>query len=263
MQFKAKKSLGQNFLIDKNIAKKIVQYGKISPDDTVLEIGPGTGSLTSEIIKQKPKNIILIEKDNRLSEELIIKYGNSIKILNNDILQIEENNFSKEQILVFGNLPYNISTKILTKWICNIKNKFWFKKLLLMFQKEVAERIVAKSKTKDYGRLSIISQWKMNVKKIMDINPVSFYPKPKVQSTLLEFTPKSNFFDISDVKNLEMLTKTLFNKRRKMIKNSIFNIVNKDDFVNIKLNIDLNCRPQDLKPEQYYILTKEIEKLIK
>tara|TARA_B100000579_G_scaffold425757_1_gene431945 strand:- start:62 stop:853 length:792 start_codon:yes stop_codon:yes gene_type:complete len=263
MQFKAKKSLGQNFLIDKNIAKKIVQYGKISPDDTVLEIGPGTGSLTSEIIKQKPKNIILIEKDNRLSEELIIKYGNSIKILNNDILQIEENNFSKEQILVFGNLPYNISTKILTKWICNIKNKFWFKKLLLMFQKEVAERIVAKSKTKDYGRLSIISQWKMNVKKIMDINPVSFYPKPKVQSTLLEFTPKSNFFDISDVKNLEILTKTLFNKRRKMIKNSIFNIVNKDDFANIKLNIDLNCRPQDLKPEQYYILTKEIEKLIK
>ncbi len=263
MQFKAKKSLGQNFLIDKNIAKKIVQYGKISPDDTVLEIGPGTGSLTSEIIKQKPKNIILIEKDNRLSEELIIKYGNSIKILNNDILQIEENNFSKEQILVFGNLPYNISTKILTKWICNIKNKFWFKKLLLMFQKEVAERIVAKSKTKDYGRLSIISQWKMNVKKIMDINPFSFYPKPKVQSTLLEFTPKSNFFDISDVKNLEILTKTLFNKRRKMIKNSIFNIVNKDDFANIKLNIDLNCRPQDLKPEQYYILTKEIEKLIK
>ena len=263
MQFKAKKSLGQNFLIDKNIAKKIVQYGKISPDDTVLEIGPGTGSLTSEIIKQKPKNIILIEKDNRLSEELIIKYGNSIKILNNDILQIEENNFSKEQILVFGNLPYNISTKILTKWICNIKNKFWFKKLLLMFQKEVAERIVAKSKTKDYGRLSIISQWKMNVKKIMDINPVSFYPKPKVQSTLLEFTPKSNFFDISDVKNLEMLTKTLFNKRRKMIKNSIFNIINKEDFSNIDLNIDLNNRPQDLKPEQYYVLTSKIEKLIK
>ena len=123
--------------------------------------------------------------------------------------------------------------------------------------------IIAKSKTKNYGRLSIISQWKMNVKKIMDINRVSFYPKPKIQSSLLEFTPKSNFFNINDVKNLEILTKTLFNKRRKMIKNSIFNIVNKDDFANIKLNIDLNCRPQDLKPEQYYILTREIEKLIK
>ena len=263
MKFKAKKSLGQNFLIDKNIAKKIVQNGKISSDDTVLEIGPGTGSLTNEIIKQKPKKVILVEKDNKLAEGLIIKFGNTAQILNNDILQIEENNFSKEQILVFGNLPYNISTKILTKWICNIKNKFWFKKLLLMFQKEVAERIIAKSKTKNYGRLSIISQWKMNVKKIMDINPVSFYPKPKIQSSLLEFTPKSNFFNINDVKNLEILTKTLFNKRRKMIKNSIFNIVNKDDFANIKLNIDLNCRPQDLKPEQYYILTREIEKLIK
>ena len=258
-----KKKWGQNFLIDKNIAKKIVQNGKISSDDTVLEIGPGTGSLTNEIIKQKPKKVILVEKDNKLAEGLIIKFGNTAQILNNDILQIEENNFSKEQILVFGNLPYNISTKILTKWICNIKNKFWFKKLLLMFQKEVAERIIAKSKTKNYGRLSIISQWKMNVKKIMDINPVSFYPKPKIQSSLLEFTPKSNFFNINDVKNLEILTKTLFNKRRKIIKNSIFNIVNKDDFANIKLNIDLNCRPQDLKPEQYYILTREIEKLIK
>ncbi len=263
MKFKAKKSLGQNFLIDKNIAKKIVQMGKISPGDIVLEIGPGTGSLTSEIIKQKPKKIILIEKDNKLAEELIVKYGNTVEIINNDILEVEENNFSKEQILVFGNLPYNISTKILTKWICNIKNKFWFKKLLLMFQKEVAERIVAKSKTKDYGRLSIISQWKMNINKIMDINPISFYPKPKIQSSLLEFIPKSSFFDISDVKNLEMLTKTLFNKRRKMIKNSIFNIVNKNDFENINLNINLNCRPQDLKPEQYYILTKEIEKLTK
>ena len=97
----------------------------------------------------------------------------------------------------------------------------------------------------------------------MDINPVSFYPKPKIQSSLLEFTPKSNFFYIRDVKNLEMLTKELFNKRRKMIKNSIFNIISKEDFSNINLNINLNCRPQNLKPEQYYMLTKEIEKLIK
>ena len=132
-----------------------------------------------------------------------------------------------------------------------------------MFQKEVADRIIAETNTKNYGRLSIISQWKMNIKKIIDIKPSSFYPKPKILSTLLEFTPKNSFIHINDIKNLEKITKTLFNKRRKMIKNSIFNIVNKDDFANIKLNIDLNCRPQDLKPEQYYILTKEIEKLIK
>ena len=123
MKFKAKKSLGQNFLIDKNIIKRIIEEGKITANETVLEIGPGTGNLTEEIIKQKPKKIILIEKDNKLSEELLFKFGNTIEIINDDILVIEENNLSSNQILVFGNLPYNISTKILTKWICNVKNK--------------------------------------------------------------------------------------------------------------------------------------------
>ena len=261
MKFKAKKSLGQNFLIDKNLIKRIIQEGKITANETVLEIGPGTGNLTEEIIKQKPKKIILIEKDNKLSEELLLKFGNTIEIINDDILEIEENNLSSNQILVFGNLPYNISTKILTKWICNIKNKFWFKKLLLMFQKEVADRIVAETNTKSYGRLSIISQWKMNIKKIIDIKPYSFYPKPKILSTLLEFTPKNSFIHINDIKNLEKITKTLFNKRRKMIKNSIFNIVNKEDLSKINFNINLNSRPENIKPEEYYFLAKEIEKI--
>ena len=261
MKFKAKKSLGQNFLIDKNIIKRIIQEGKITANETVLEIGPGTGSLTEEIIKQKPKKIILIEKDNKLSEELLLKFGNNIELINDDILEIEENNLSLDQILVFGNLPYNISTKILTKWICNVKNKFWFKKLILMFQKEVADRIVAEVNTKSYGRLSVISQWKMNIKKIIDIKPYSFYPKPKILSTLLEFTPKNNFIHINDIKNLEKITKTLFNKRRKMIKNSIFNIVNKEDLSKINFNINLNSRPENIKPEEYYFLAKEIEKI--
>ena len=261
MKFKAKKSLGQNFLIDKNIIKRIIQEGKITANETVLEIGPGTGNLTEEIIKQKPKKIILIEKDNKLSEELLLKFGNNIELINDDILEIEENNLSPDQILVFGNLPYNISTKILTKWICNVKNKFWFKKLILMFQKEVADRIVAEVNTKSYGRLSVISQWKMNIKKIIDIKPYSFYPKPKILSTLLEFTPKNNFIHINDIKNLEKITKTLFNKRRKMIKNSIFNIVNKEDLSKINFNINLNSRPENIKPEEYYFLAKEIEKI--
>ena len=261
MKFKAKKSLGQNFLIDKNIIKRINQEGKITANETVLEIGPGTGSLTEEIIKQKPKKIILIEKDNKLSEELLLKFGNNIELINDDILEIEENNLSLDQILVFGNLPYNISTKILTKWICNVKNKFWFKKLILMFQKEVADRIVAEVNTKNYGRLSVISQWKMNIKKIIDIKPYSFYPKPKILSTLLEFTPKNSFIHINDIKNLEKITKTLFNKRRKMIKNSIFNIVNKEDLSKINFNINLNSRPENIKPEEYYFLAKEIEKI--
>ncbi len=263
IKFKAKKSLGQNFLIDKNIIKKIVNYSKITTSDTILEVGPGTGSLTDEIIKQNPKKIILIEKDDELVKKLTIKYGKKIEILHNDILDIKENNLSKDIITVFGNLPYNISTKILTKWITNIEKRFWFKKMFLMFQKEVADRIIAQFKTTEYGRLSIISQWKMNIKKIIEIKPNSFFPKPKIVSTLLEFSPKNNFLKIKNIKNLEILTKTLFNKRRKMIKNSIYNLIDKDDLLRSKLNINLNCRPQDLSPDDYYAITKEIEELIK
>ena len=123
MEFKAKKSLGQNFLIDKNIIKKIIAHSKITKYDTVLEVGPGTGNLTKEIINQKPKKIILIEKDNGLVKELLLKYKNKVQILHNDILKIDETNLSRDQILVFGNLPYNISTRILTKWIINLKKK--------------------------------------------------------------------------------------------------------------------------------------------
>ncbi len=263
MEFKAKKSLGQNFLIDKNIIKKIIAHSKITKYDTVLEVGPGTGNLTKEIINQKPKKIILIEKDNGLVKELLLKYKNKVQILHNDILKIDETNLSRDQILVFGNLPYNISTRILTKWIINLKKKIWFKKMFLMFQKEVADRIIAKSKTTDYGRLSIISQWKMNIKKIMDIKPNAFFPKPKIISTLLEFSPKSSFLNINNIKNLELLTKTLFNKRRKMIRNSIYSVIDKNDLMKMKLNINLNFRPQDLNPEEYYILAREIEKLTK
>ena len=263
MEFKAKKSLGQNFLIDKNIIKKIINCSEITSTDTVLEVGPGTGNLTDEIIKQKPKKIILIEKDNNLFKKILSKYEGNVQVLHNDILEINENDLSKDQILVFGNLPYNISTKILTKWITNIKKKFWFKKMFLMFQKEVADRIIAKPKTSSYGRLSIISQWKMHIKKIMDINPNSFSPKPGVISTLLEFTPKTKFFSIGNVKNLEILTGALFNKRRKMIKNSIYSVINKNDLSKIKLDINLNYRPQDLSPNDYYILANEIEKLTK
>ena len=191
---------------------------------------------------------------------MLLKFGNTIKIINDDILKIEENNLSSNQILVFGNLPYNISTKITTNGFVILKINFGLK-ITFNVPKEVADRIVAETNTKNYGRLSVISQWKMNIKKIIDIKPYSFYPKPKILSTLLEFTPKNSFIHINDIKNLEKITKTLFNKRRKMIKNSIFNIVKKKDLSKINFNINLNSRPENIKPEEYYFLAKEIEKI--
>ena len=137
----------------------------------------------------------------------------------------------------------------------------WFEALILMFQKEVADRIVSDFNNSNYGRLSILTNWKLNVKKIMDIKPQSFSPRPKIDSSLLLFTPKENYFELKNAKNLEMITRVFFNQRRKMLKrpfNKIF--VNAKDVAE-KFSIDLNLRPQNLEPEMYFKLTKEYEDL--
>ena len=222
---KAKKSLGQNFLIDKNILEKIVRSTNIE-DKTVLEVGPGTGNLTEYIFKKNPKKIIAIEKDNEFINILKKRFENKLDIINEDILKIDETKLSKEKLIVFGNLPYNISTEILIKWIINIEDVLWFENLVLMFQKEVGDRIISNYNNSKYGRLSILSNWKFEINKICDIKPNSFFPKPKIDSSLLFFKPKKNYYKFKNPKNLEKITRIFFNNRRKMIKkpfNQIFN----------------------------------------
>ena len=257
---KAKKSLGQNFLTDRNVLEKIVNTTKIK-DKTVLEIGPGTGNLTSFILKNNPKKLVVIEKDRDLANNLENTFNNQLTIINDDVLNINENFLFDEKVTVFGNLPYNISTEILSKWITNSKDIFWFDCLVLMFQKEVADRIIAKFNTQAYGRLSILSNWKLDIKKICDISPDSFYPKPKIISSLLFFSPKKKFFPIKNPLNLEKITRIFFSHRRKMLKkpfNQIFN--GNTDLLN-RFNLDLNLRPQNLDFDTYYKLTIEYEKL--
>ena len=258
---KAKKSLGQNFLIDQNIIEKIINSVEIN-GKSILEIGPGTGNLTKNILKKKPKKLIVIEKDNDLAETLKINIDGDIKIINDDVLKIDENKLDTNVLTVFGNLPYNISTEILCNWILNIKNQnFWFDNLVLMFQKEVADRIIAKFNTKNYGRLSILSNWKLEIEKICDVQPSSFFPKPKIDSSVLLLKPKLNFFPLSNPKNLEKLTRTFFMHRRKMLKKS-YNLLFKGNLdIAKKLNIDLNLRPQNLNFETYYKLSEEFENL--
>ena len=256
----AKKSLGQNFLIDKNILEKITNIININ-NKTVLEIGPGTGNLTSYILKKNPKKLYVIEKDNNLVIDLEKKFNNQISIINDDVLKIDETNLFQEKVIVFGNLPYNISTEILSKWIINLKDSFWFESLILMFQKEVADRIIAKFNTSNYGRLSIISNWKLNIEKIYDIKPSAFYPKPKIDSSLLLFCPKKNFVKINDPYNLEKITRIFFNQRRKMLKKPFNQLFNGNQNVLNKLKIDLNLRPQNLNLDTYYKLAYEYENL--
>jgi len=254
---KAKKSLGQNFLIDQNIINKIIDTVNIF-NKSILEVGPGTGSLTKSILKKNPKKLIVIEKDNNLAESLNNTLGSNIKIINNDILEIDENNLDNDILTVFGNLPYNISTEILCKWIINIKDKnFWFDCLVLMFQKEVADRIIAECNTKNYGRLSILSNWKLEIKKICDVKPSSFSPRPKIESSVLLMKPKLNFFPLTNPKNLEKLTRVFFMHRRKMLKKPYNQLFNGNNEVANKLKIDLNLRPQNLNIETYCRLSEE------
>ena len=256
---RAKKSLGQNFLVDKNILEKITNCVKIENKE-IFEVGPGTGNLTSQIIKKKPKKFVVIEKDNVLAKNLENTFKEKLTVINDDILNIDEISLFKEKVIVFGNLPYNISTEILSKWILNSNNNFWFECLILMFQKEVADRIIAKFNTSNYGRLSIMCNWKLDIKKICDIKPESFSPKPKIDSSLLIFYPKKNYIKIKHPNNLEKITRIFFNQRRKMLKKPFNQLFNGDQRIINKLEINLNLRPQNLTLETYYKLACEYEK---
>ena len=260
MNIKAKKSLGQNFLIDREVLNQIVSTTKVESKE-ILEIGPGSGNLTTYLLKQNPKKVYVVEKDDDLALLLKEKFDNKIEIINDDILKISEDKISNQKLVVFGNLPYNISTEILSKWILNIGSSFWFESLILMFQKEVADRIISNFNTSTYGRLSILSSWKLNIKKIMDIKPQSFSPRPKIDSSLLLFTPKEKFFKLKNSKNLETITRIFFSQRRKMLKKPFNQVFNNGKEVAEKFGIDLNLRPQNLKPDTYLKLAKEYEDL--
>ena len=256
----AKKSLGQNFLIDKNVIDKIVNILELKRKN-ILEIGPGTGNLTETILKKNPRKVLVVEKDDNLAKLLKEKFKDKIEVINQDILKINENSLSDQTLTVFGNLPYNISTEILCKWILNIKEKIWFDCLILMFQKEVADRIISNFNTKNYGRLTILANWRLDIRKICDVSPLCFRPKPKIESTVLFFEPKKNFFSFKNSKNLEKITRIFFMHRRKMIKKPYYQLFNGNISIASKIGIDLNSRPQNLDFETYFKLTKEYENL--
>ena len=222
-----KKSLGQNFLIDKNIINKITSLKNIK-NRNILEIGPGRGALTEKILEKKPKSLILIEKDYKLYEVLKKKYKNNNKVtlFNSDILKIDLEKIIDIKSIVFGNLPYNISSQILVKLI---KFKNWppkFTDLIFMFQKEVAEKIIGKS----FGRLTVITNYRLKLSNKFNVSPNCFYPKPKITSSVLHLSPiKKEINKIKNLDNLEMITNIFFSNRRKMIKKNYKKILGKKE----------------------------------
>jgi 16S rRNA (adenine1518-N6/adenine1519-N6)-dimethyltransferase len=258
---KPKKSLGQNFLIDNNIIDKILKTSQIK-NSNIIEIGPGTGNLTKKIIDQNPKSLILIEKDYKLVNYLKNKLINqkNLKIFNKDILKFQLEEEVKLNTIIIGNLPYNVSSQILAKLI---KFKKWlpkYKKLILMFQKEVADKILAKTNSSSFGRLSILTSARLKIVDSFNVSENCFYPVPKVKSTVLVFEPVINKdFQVKNISNLEKITHVFFSKKRKMINKAFKKLFKNPDLVAKKININLNLRPSKISEKEYYKITASFE----
>jgi len=261
---KPKKSLGQNFLVDNNIIKKILKHVDVK-NNNIVEIGPGTGNLTTQIIQRDPKSLILIEKDRNLSDALKEKFKDNKKIyiFNDDIMKFDLENELETNTTIVGNLPYNISSQILAKLI---KFKKWlpkYKKLILMFQKEVADKILSKYSSPYFGRLSILTSARLNIIDCFDVSPNSFYPVPKVMSTVVVFEPIINKdFKVMEITNLEKVTHVFFSKKRKMINKAFKILFNDPTLIAKKINVNLNLRPNKVSEKEYYKITEYFEKEI-
>lgn len=248
---KIKKHLGQNFLIQKNIAKKIVNNIPSNYLHNVLEVGPGKGILT-QYIQQKAKKLFVVEIDKDLIPFLKKNFTN-IEIINSDFLNFEINKYFKNEITIVGNFPYNISSQIIFK-ILKEHKKVPF--VLGMFQKEMAKRLTAMPKTKDYGIITVLSSLYYDIKILFDISPGSFYPKPKVNSSVVRFIRKKYFSLPDDIKFFNHIVKTAFKQRRKMIRSSL-----KEYFKNTKKEIYdkfNNKRPEELNTNDWILLSKEL-----
>ena len=257
----AKKSLGQNFLKDKNIIKKIINLSDIK-NKNVIEIGPGRGALTDQILEKNPKSLNLIEKDTYLAEELKLKYNNkkSVKVFNDDILHFNLDKIIKDETIFFGNLPYNISSQILVKILRTMKWPSKISNIIFMFQKELGHKIISKFPSKDYGRLSILTNYRLKCINKFYVSPNCFFPKPKITSIVINLKPKlKQDFKIKEVINLEKVTNVLFSNKRKMIKKNLKKVLSENDIKKIK-NLKINLRPSNIEPGIYYKITELYEK---
>ena len=260
--FKHKKNYGQNFLINKDIIKEIADIASINKNSNIIEIGPGSGSLTEELLKRNPKEIFAIEFDKDLTNYLdkIKNNYNNFNYKISNALTFDEKTIFKKNSIIFGNLPYNISLKLLIKWIYSDPWPPFYDQMILMFQKEVAERIIATPNHRKYGRISILTDTRLDVKFHFNISKKEFNPEPKVDSSVLSFTPKKNTnFKLKDLNILSDLTKIIFNTKRKMISKTLKKLLNEKelkiiDFENIK-----NLRPENLDFRFYYKLVDLIK----
>lgn len=253
---KASKGLGQNFLKDLNIADKIIKHASLRADDTVLEIGPGLGMLTTRILNEPIQKLICIERDEKCLKHLNETFHDNdrLEVIHEDALLISEENLIEQRakLIVIANLPYNIGTKLLLKWLRKI---MLFERFILMFQREVALRICASPGTKEYGSLSVLVQTMCAPKLLFHVPPNAFFPQPKITSSVVLITPRTDASErLAIYPKLERICAAIFSKRRKTLKNACESLFPDTANQLLALGLDPNCRPENLLVENFVSL---------
>jgi 16S rRNA (adenine1518-N6/adenine1519-N6)-dimethyltransferase len=252
---RAEKALGQNFLLDQNLTDKIVRLAGTFEATTIFEIGPGPGGLTRSLLGSEASKVIAIEYDTRAIEalqDLVAEADDRLEVMHADALSVDLTELAKAPRAIVANLPYNISTVLLVRWLKQIREQGdAFTSMTLMFQKEVADRILATHEDKAYGRLSVLSQWLCGVKRLFDLPPEAFTPPPKIQSTVLQFTPRILPAASPDFDVMEKIIGLAFQQRRKMIRSSLKEYLPQIE----KAGIDPTLRAEDLSVEDYLKLS--------
>lgn len=259
----AKKQLGQNFLLDLNLTAKIARLaGDLSGSD-VLEVGPGPGGLTRGLLAEGARRVLAVEKDPRCMAalaEIADRYPGRLEVINADALALDVTQHLTAPIRVVANLPYNVGTELLIRWLTpQIWPPFW-QSLTLMFQKEVAERIVAKPRTEHYGRLALLTQWRAEPRIVMHLPPEAFTPAPKVHSAVVHFTRLETPRFPADEAILQRLTAMAFNQRRKMLRSALKGFAPDMEDRLVAAGIKPTQRAEEISLEQFCALAREVGK---
>ncbi|MDP8997921.1 MAG: 16S rRNA (adenine(1518)-N(6)/adenine(1519)-N(6))-dimethyltransferase RsmA [Pseudomonadota bacterium] len=257
----AKKALGQNFLFDLNLTRRIARAAGPFENRTVVEIGPGPGGLTRALLTEGAKKVIAIERDRRALPalaEIAAHYPGRLQVIEGDALEIDWRKLVDGPAQIVANLPYNIATALLIGWLTDGPWPPWFSSLTLMFQKEVAQRIAAKPDEEAYGRLSVICQWRCEAKKLFDVNRSAFTPPPKVTSSIVQLVPRMVCEPACEVSKLERVTAAGFGQRRKMLRQSLKSVFAEPEVVLARLGLDATARAETLSVADFARLALEL-----
>jgi len=256
------KKYGQNFLTNTEIAKKIIDSLQISNDDVIMEIGPGKGALTGLILEKSPLKFYAFEIDPRMAQFLKKKFGDGVEVKLKDVLHFSATGLKLnkgQRIKVVGNIPYYITSPIIFKLL---EEKKYIEKIVLMIQKEVADRLVAVPNNKIYGILSVMAASQAEVTKLFNVSKNNFYPVPKVDSAVIQMDFVEALEEISDLDLFRKIVHTVFNTRRKMLQNSLKRMLNENTIAKIQ-SVSLSLRPENLTVSDFKFLTDEISHLLK